>query len=46
MGAENSICSKRASLAQGDPIVTKSASEPIFHAGSHVLGPSEKKTRF
>jgi hypothetical protein len=28
MGAENSICSKRASSARGDPIVTKSASEP------------------
>ena len=32
MGEENSICSKRASSARGDPIVTKSPSEPTFDA--------------
>jgi hypothetical protein len=37
MAAENSICSKRASLAPRDPIVTKSASEPKLHAETHTI---------
>jgi len=36
MGEENSICCKRASSAPRDPIVIKSASDPIFHAETHL----------
>ena len=38
MGEENSICCKRASSAPRDPIVTKSASDPLLDAkgGRHL----------